>query len=124
MRHYCGLDILEEFLEPGQLKEFRKEGEVKEEDSGLFKVWTSIKAKLLHVTTFLYHDREKESVQDVDQNLVPESGPTDNTDEDREQVPVLDVDHNLLTEFGHDDSIEVDRDQLGISNFESVGHYG
>ena len=60
----------------------------------------------------------------VDQNLVPESGPTDNTDEDREQVPVLDVDHNLLTEFGHDDSIEVDRDQLGISNFESVGHYG
>ena len=30
----------------------------------------------------------------------------------------------LLTEFGHDDSIDVDRDQLGISNFESVGHYG
>ena len=36
----------------------------------------------------------------------------------------VDVDHDLVTEFGHDDSIDEDRDQLGISNFESVGHYG
>ena len=32
--------------------------------------------------------------------------------------------HPLVTELGHDGSIDVDRDQLGISNFESVGHYG
>ena len=110
----CGLEILEEFLEPGQLKEFRKEGEIKEEDNGLFKVWSAIKAKLLNVTRVLNDEREQESAQDVVQDLLP----------DREQVPVEEVDHDLVPESGPDYVMDVDRDQLGIFNYDSVGQYG
>ena len=95
-------------------EEFRKEGEIQEEDIGLFKVWTAIKKKLVHVTASLDNDREK----------VPDSGPTDKTDEDREQVSVEEVDHDLVTESGPDDIMDVDRDQLGIFNYDSVGQYG
>ena len=89
--------------------------------------------KLVHVTTSLNDDREKVSVQDVqeldfdqhlDQNLVPESVPTDNTEADREQVQVQDVDHYLVTESSPDDSIDVNCHQLGIFNFDSVGQCG
>ena len=77
-------------------------------------MWTAIKTKLVHVTASLDNDREK----------VPESGPTDKTDEDREQVSVEEVDHDLVTETGPDDIMGVDRDQLGIFNYDSVGQYG
>ena len=89
--------------------------------------------KLVHVTTSLNDDREKVSVQDVqeldfdqhlDQNLVPESVPTDNTEADREQVQVQDVDHYLVTESSPDDSIDVNCHQLEIFNFDSVGQCG
>ena len=77
-------------------------------------MWTAIKTKLVNVTASLDNDREK----------VPDSGSTDKTDEDREQVPVQEVDHDLVTESGPGDSMVVDRDQLGIFNFDSVGQYG
>ena len=77
-------------------------------------MWTAIKKKLVHVTASLDNDREK----------VPESGPTDKTDEDREEVSVEEVDHDLVTESVPDDIMDVDRDQLGIFNFDSVGQYG
>ena len=59
--------------------------------------------------------------RDVDQNLVPESVPTDNTEADRQQVQVQDVDHYLVTESSPDDSIDVNCQQLGIFNFDRVG---
>ena len=62
---------------------------------GLFKVWTAIKKKLVHVTASLDNDREK----------VPDSGPTDKTDEDREQVPVQEVDHDLRYWVWPDDDV-------------------
>ena len=80
--------------------------------------------KLVHVTTSLNDDQEKVSVQDVDQNLVPESVPTDNTEADREQVQVQDVDHYLVTESSPDNSIDVNCHQLEIFNFDSVGQCG
>ena len=75
-------------------------------------MWTAIKKKLVHVTASLDNDREK----------VPESGPTDKTDEDREQVSVEKVDHDLVTESGPDDIMDVDRDQLGISTMTVLGN--
>ena len=69
-----------------------------------------INKKLVHVTTSLNNDRE--------------SGPTDKTDKDREQVSVEEVDHDLVTESGPDYIMDVDRDQLGIFNYDSVGQYG
>ena len=114
MKHSYNVTTLQTAVSENQLKEFRKEGEIQEEDIGLFKVWTAIKKKLVHVTASLDNDREN----------VPESGPTDKTDEDREEVSVEEVDHDLVTESGPDDIMDVDRDQLGIFNYDSVGQYG
>ena len=68
--------------------------------------------------------RELDFDQHLDQNLVPESVPTDNTEADREQVQVQDVDHYLVTESSPDNSIDVNCHQLGIFNFDSVGQCG
>ena len=81
MKHSYNVTTLQTAVSENQLKEFRKEGEIQEEDIGLFKVWTAIKKKFVHVTASLDNDRKK----------VPESGPTDKTDEDREQVSVEEV---------------------------------
>ena len=59
MKHSYNVTTLQTAVSENQLKEFRKEGEIQEEDIGLFKVWTAIKKKLVHVTASLDNDREK-----------------------------------------------------------------